>query len=175
VPKRRRQLGRRDSEEAISRAIAKHFSHIPTEVIETAKVDGLLVRDKIRMDRKSLSQGEGLGASYWVDLAGRVGRGCQQLEALKPSNQDMSHSNRTFTLTLIVLYAVFVTIVHARFQRCWVCIYMASRNLQLSSSWVCNSWFQTCYFQTLDTQIIDLLFLECSVRGCLRNRLSFWV
>lgn len=97
----RRQLGRRDSEEQVNRAIARHFSHIPSEVVETARVDGLLVRDKIRMDRQGLSAGARLGASYWVDLAGKVGRGVQQLDTLMATNKDLSNLYLTLTLTLI--------------------------------------------------------------------------
>lgn len=89
VAKRRRQLGRRDSEEAVSRAMTKHFAHIPKEVVETARVDGLLVHDKIRQDRAALGPGARLGASYWIELAGKVGRGVQQLETLKPCNQEL--------------------------------------------------------------------------------------
>jgi hypothetical protein len=86
----RQQLGRRDSEEQVNRAIKTHFSHIPSEVVETARVDGLLVRDKIRLDRQSLPPGARLGASYWIDLAGKVGRGVQQLDSLMPANKDPS-------------------------------------------------------------------------------------
>ena len=86
----RQQLGRRDSDEVVDRAIKTHFGHLPSEVVETARVDGLLVRDKIRLDRQSLAPGTRLGASYWVDLAGKVGRGCQQLDACMPTNKDPS-------------------------------------------------------------------------------------
>ena len=86
----RQQLGRRDSDEQVDRAIKNHFSHLPSEVVETARVDGLLARDKIRLDRQGLAPGTRLGASYWVDLAGKVGRGCQQLDACMPTNKDPS-------------------------------------------------------------------------------------
>ena len=86
----RQQLGRRDSDEVMSRAISTHFSHLPSEVVETARVDGFLVRDKIRLDRQSLAPGTRLGASYRIDLAGKLGRGCQQLDGLLPTNKDPS-------------------------------------------------------------------------------------
>jgi len=70
-------------------------------VAETHRIDGQLLREIIKRDRASLAPGARLGASYWVDLAGKLGRGSQRLETLKPSNQDMCNSNQTLTLTLV--------------------------------------------------------------------------
>ena len=60
----RQQLGRRDSDEQVNRAMARHFSHTPSEVVEAARVDGFLARSKIRLDRQGLVPGTRLGASY---------------------------------------------------------------------------------------------------------------
>jgi hypothetical protein len=87
APKRRRQLGRRDSEEAVNRQIEKHFGHLPQEIVETFRIDGLLIRDVIRRDRAALPQGGRLGASYWIALAGLIGRACGGLEGLRPAKQ----------------------------------------------------------------------------------------
>ena len=64
--KKRRQLGRRDSEETINRAIEKHFGHLPQEIVETFRIDGLLIREVVKRDRAALPPGGCLGASYWV-------------------------------------------------------------------------------------------------------------
>jgi hypothetical protein len=86
--KKRRQLGRRDSEEAISRAMSKHFGHLPSEVVETHRIQGYLVREIIKIERGKLPPGGRLGAAFWADLAGKLSRGCQGLETLKPAKKD---------------------------------------------------------------------------------------
>jgi len=85
---RRRQLGRRDSEEAVSRAMQKHFAHIPTEVVETHRIEGLLVREVIRRDRAQLPQGGRLGTSYWVSLASQISRSLGGLQGLRPASKE---------------------------------------------------------------------------------------
>jgi len=85
APKRRRQLGRRDSEEAVNRQMEKHFSHLPQEIVETFRIDGLLIRDVIRRDRAALPPGGRLGASYWIALAGQISRACGGLDGLVPA------------------------------------------------------------------------------------------
>ena len=70
--KRRRQLGRRMSEEQTERALQLHFSHLPKQVVETKRINGLLLREKILSDyraAKASDQTKRLGASYWRDLA----------------------------------------------------------------------------------------------------------
>lgn len=88
--KRRRQLGRRDSEEAVNRAMQKHFAHLPQEVVETHRIDGVLVRDIIRRDRNQLPPGGRLGSAYWVQLAGQISRACAGLDCLRPETKDPS-------------------------------------------------------------------------------------
>ena len=91
VTKRRRQLGRRDSEEAVQRAIDRHFGHLPAEVIETHRIDGLLLRDRIKQDRAHLPSGGRLGAHYWIELAGRMNRGMEGVDKLKPKKEELGH------------------------------------------------------------------------------------
>lgn len=66
--KRRRQLGRRDSDEAVERSIQKHFSGFSQIDLETQKVKGETLRERIRSDRQKLEKGSRLGSTYWRDL-----------------------------------------------------------------------------------------------------------
>ena len=95
--KKRRQLGRRDSEEAISRAMTKHFSHLPSDVVETHRIDGMLARDVIRRDRQALKPGQRLGGNYWAQLAGQISRCCAGLDTLLPANKEPRQRWLTFT------------------------------------------------------------------------------
>lgn len=84
----RRQLGRRNSEETIERAIQTKFVHIPSEVLETKRFDGLLIRDRIKADRAALVKGQRLGAKYWDSLLNEVGEHVEGLGALRPEAKD---------------------------------------------------------------------------------------
>jgi hypothetical protein len=66
--KRRRQLGRRDSDEAVERSIQKHFSAFSQIDLETQRVKGQTLRERIRSDRHKLPKGGRLGSTYWRDL-----------------------------------------------------------------------------------------------------------
>jgi len=73
--KRRRQLGRRRTDEQVERNLAQHLSHVPCAVLETARIDGLPVREKIKQDLQELREsGSGLrlGATYWRELVAKV-------------------------------------------------------------------------------------------------------
>ncbi len=72
----------------MGRAMTKHFAHIPKEVVETHRIDGLLVREVIRRDRAQLPQGGRLGTSYWVSLASQISRSLGGLQNLKPSSKE---------------------------------------------------------------------------------------
>eukprot|EP00972_Heterocapsa_arctica_P108636 15997656-Heterocapsa_arctica.AAC.1 len=76
----RKQLGRRDSDEAVERGIKRHFGHLPIEVVATHKMDGLVLREHIKRDRANLPAGGRLGSSYWVEMAGRMSRGVQSID-----------------------------------------------------------------------------------------------
>jgi hypothetical protein len=89
--KRRRQNGRRGEDEQIERSIQQHFAHLPVLVVETTRVDGLLIRDRIAKDRKAMKDECGnsrLGASYWrqlVQLYSAGVEGVQTMEVKDPS------------------------------------------------------------------------------------------
>ena len=84
----RRQLGRRNSEETIERTIQQKSSHIPSEVLETKRFDGLLIRDRIKADRHGFAKGQRLGAKYWDGLLAQVGEHVEGLGALHPKSED---------------------------------------------------------------------------------------
>ncbi len=102
--KRRRQLGRRDSEETINRAIEKHFGHLPQEIVETFRIDGLLIRDIVKRDRAALPAGGRLGASYWVTLASQISRSTGGLDSLRPADKEKCMIS--CNLCLVILDAV---------------------------------------------------------------------
>ena len=68
--KRRRSLGRRDSEEKLNRQIASHFGHLTAQQLNTLKVGGERVRDRIVRDKKEMEADGSLrmGSAYWRGL-----------------------------------------------------------------------------------------------------------
>ena len=67
----RRQLCRRDTDEATNRAIERHFRGVPKSCIETKLIDGLSLRQRIARDlRASRACGKArrLGTTYWRGL-----------------------------------------------------------------------------------------------------------
>jgi len=100
----RRQLGRRNSEETIERAIQTKFSHIPSEVLETKRFDGLLIRERIRADRTGLGKGQRLGAKYWDSLLAQVGEHVEGLGSLRPSEKDHRATLNSYTHVLFFLF-----------------------------------------------------------------------
>ena len=68
--KRRRTLGRRDSEEKLNRQITSHFGHLSAQQLNTIKVGGERVRDRIIRDKKEMEADgcERMGSAYWRGL-----------------------------------------------------------------------------------------------------------
>ena len=77
VRTRRRQLGRRSSEEQVERSIQEHFGHLPKIATECKHVDGMTLRQRVRQDLHAAEdQKEGrLGATYWRGLVQLYGSG----------------------------------------------------------------------------------------------------
>jgi hypothetical protein len=102
----RRQLGRRSSEETIERAIQQKFSHIPSEVLETKRFDGLLIRDRIRADRTNLAKGQRLGAKYWDTLLAQVGEHVEGLGTLHPGSKDHRATPNSYRQVLFFCFVI---------------------------------------------------------------------
>jgi hypothetical protein len=69
--KKRRQLGRRRSEEQTERSLEQHFSHFAKSHLEATRVEGLTARERILRDirdTRDAGGGKRLGAGYWRDL-----------------------------------------------------------------------------------------------------------
>ena len=77
-----------ETQETTERAIQTKFVHIPSEVLETKRFDGLLVRDRIKADRAALVKGQRLGAKYWDSLPNEVGDQVEGLGSLRPEAKD---------------------------------------------------------------------------------------
>ena len=80
---KRRRLGRRDSDEKIERGIKCHFGWMSKSMLASKRVDGLLLRERIEMDRQKLVDKKGaqrLGPSYWRDLSVKYGAGQGRLQ-----------------------------------------------------------------------------------------------
>jgi hypothetical protein len=94
---KRRQLGRRKSEEQVERSLEQHFGHISKIVLETTRIDGLLARERIledmRHNKKKDAGKKRLGAGYWRDLVQEYSQGCQHVSELKVKNPDQSVSD----------------------------------------------------------------------------------
>ena len=85
--KRRRQNGRRCEDEQLERSIQQHFAHLPIIItVETTRVEGLLVRDRIAKDKEQM-KGQGgnsrLGAAYWRKLAQLYSAGVEGVQTIK--------------------------------------------------------------------------------------------
>jgi hypothetical protein len=66
--RKRRQLGRRDSDEAVERSIERHFAGFSQIDLETQRLNGLTLRERVRADRSKLPPKGRLGSTYWRDL-----------------------------------------------------------------------------------------------------------
>lgn len=89
--KKRRQLGRRATDEAIERQISQHFSDVPKSILETRTVDGLTIRARLYQDhqlRKRSGDKGRFGTRYWSDFHKMYNWEGNVLAHLKPSNPD---------------------------------------------------------------------------------------
>lgn len=71
VAKKRRQLGRRRSEEQVERAISTHFGHLSKMELETTRIEGYTARERILADIQAAKRdgvAKRLGAVYWRQL-----------------------------------------------------------------------------------------------------------
>ena len=87
VGTRRRQLGRRDSDEIFERSITKHFSGYSQIDLETQKVNNQTRRERVREDRQKLDRGGRLGSTYWRDLV-QEWSGISSIGSLRPTTKD---------------------------------------------------------------------------------------
>jgi hypothetical protein len=87
VGTRRRQLGRRDSDETVERSITKHFSGFSQIDLETQKVNNQTLRERIREDRQKLERSGRLGSTYWRDLV-QEWSGISSIGSLRPTTKD---------------------------------------------------------------------------------------
>jgi hypothetical protein len=86
---KRRQLGRRESDEAVERSIIQtHFSGFSQIDLETQKVKGETLRERIRSDRAQLERGGRLGSTYWRDLVQEWSAVSAGIGSLHPSIKD---------------------------------------------------------------------------------------
>lgn len=88
--KRRRQLGRRASDEQVERCVQAHFGDLPKSVVETCVVNGQSLRSRIRHDLKNLKDEVGrqkrLGVTYWRTLRLEYAGGADGVSTLKVQN-----------------------------------------------------------------------------------------
>ena len=89
--RKRRSLGRRDSEEKLDRQVQLHFQHMTTQQLNTIRVNGQLVRDRVRSDKSArMSAGASrLGSCYWRNLVTEYSTGLGTFGALKPSTPNL--------------------------------------------------------------------------------------
>ena len=66
--RKRKQLGRRDSEEATERALREKFPSLSKVALETKEVDGVKLRDRVREDRRKLEESKGSKRLTWRQL-----------------------------------------------------------------------------------------------------------
>lgn len=92
VKRRRRQNGRRGEDEQVERSIQQHFAHLPVITVETTRVEGLLIRDRIAKDREGM-KGQGgntrLGAAYWRKLVQLYSAGVEGVQTIKIANPNL--------------------------------------------------------------------------------------
>ncbi|CAE8636039.1 unnamed protein product [Polarella glacialis] len=94
--KKRRQLGRRASDEQVERSIQQNLGDLPRTVIESKKIGGLLLRERIKRDRhlaKTKTSGGRLGAVYWRGFHQEYGEGLDGVGKLTVDDQDLPVSD----------------------------------------------------------------------------------
>ena len=57
--RRRRTLGRRDSDEKTARQIQLHFSHLSPQEVATVRVNGETINDRVNRNRRELHRDGG--------------------------------------------------------------------------------------------------------------------
>ena len=88
--KKRRQLNRRKSDEVIDRALSQHFGHMTKAKLETKRINGLLLRERLEQDSASLKKSgkvQRFGTCYWRDLAREWAEGGDVAERLDLKNR----------------------------------------------------------------------------------------
>ena len=86
---KRRHVGRRSSEEQVERSFHEHFGDIARDILETTKIRGLVLRDRIRQDKVSMKQQNSrcrLGANYWKELVREVSQDVDAVTWLGPDD-----------------------------------------------------------------------------------------
>ena len=94
---KRHRLGRRDSDEKIERGIKCHFGWMSKSMLASKRVDGLLLRERIELDRQRMVDKKGaqrLGPSYWRDLSMKYGAGQGDFSVLPDAAKSLSVSDR---------------------------------------------------------------------------------
>lgn len=88
--KRRRQLGRRDTEKQVERCLkSDHFKHISASSLSSRVVDGRTLRETLAEAHRELPTRGRLGANFLATL-GRKFSECEScIEALKPSVENL--------------------------------------------------------------------------------------
>jgi hypothetical protein len=87
---KRRQLNRRDSDDKVDRLVVKHFNHLPPQVLENKKIDGKLIREKLKEDIKATVGGcTRLSKTYWQNAAVRCSEGSSAIDKIEPMDGDV--------------------------------------------------------------------------------------
>jgi len=73
---------RRAVEEQVERCMKAHFSHLTHIYLESCRVDGKPLRQKILDDMIEKDNGGRLGARYWADLKQQVGDGEDSVDSI---------------------------------------------------------------------------------------------
>ena len=99
--RKRRQLGRRDSEEKRDRQIRTHFAHFSQQQLATVRIDGMLVRERLERDLQQMPKRPGgrVGTSYWKDLVAQYSAGIGQFGSIKPANAEQAVSRELCPVT----------------------------------------------------------------------------
>ena len=108
---KRRQLGRRDSDEKVERQINLHFGWMSKVARSTKRVGGLTLRARIHRDRALLKKNnkgheQKLGPKYWRNLSTLYGAGVGDFTNLLPEH------GRTFEVSQALTESLGGSAVH---------------------------------------------------------------
>ena len=89
--KKRRALGRRDSDEKLLRQVGRHFAHMTSQQLNTVRVQGLLVHERIAKDKSERmdSGSTRMGAAYWRSLVREYSQTSGTFGSLQPRQDNL--------------------------------------------------------------------------------------
>jgi hypothetical protein len=128
----RRQLNRRDSDDKVDRVVAKHFNHLPPQVLENKTVNGKRVREQLKDDIQSCKGSKTrLTKTYWQSVAVQYSEGTSSIDKIAPMDGDVRDS-----LVTALTFLLHENPTHRKQDK--FCTYMTELKEELTESELCG-------------------------------------